>query len=52
MSQGQTGARLLVETLVANGVDRAFCVPGESYLAVLDAMVDAPGIDLVICRQE
>ena len=52
MPQGQTGARLLVETLVANGVDRAFCVPGESYLAVLDAMVDAPGIDLVICRQE
>ncbi|MEQ8229768.1 MAG: thiamine pyrophosphate-binding protein [Rhodospirillales bacterium] len=52
MSQGQTGARLLVETLRANGVDRAFCVPGESYLAVLDAMVDAPEIDLVICRQE
>jgi acetolactate synthase-1/2/3 large subunit len=52
MPQGQTGARLLVETLAANGVDRAFCVPGESYLAVLDAMVDAAGIDLVICRQE
>lgn len=52
MPQGQTGARLLVETLRANGVDRAFCVPGESYLAVLDAMVDAPEIDLVICRQE
>ena len=52
MPQGQTGARLLVETLVSNGVDRAFLVPGESYLAVLDAMVDAPGIDLVVCRQE
>ena len=52
MSQGQTGARLLVQTLVANGADRVFLVPGESYLAVLDAMVDAPEIDPIICRQE
>ncbi|MEK9671950.1 MAG: thiamine pyrophosphate-binding protein [Rhodospirillaceae bacterium] len=50
--QGRTGARLLVDALQANGVDRAFCVPGESYLAVLDALVDAPEIELVICRQE
>ena len=52
MAQGQTGARLLVKTLQANGVDRAYCVPGESYLAVLDALVDAPEIQLVACRQE
>ncbi|MDQ2857679.1 MAG: thiamine pyrophosphate-binding protein [Candidatus Eremiobacteraeota bacterium] len=47
-----TGARLLVDALVANGVDLAFCVPGESYLAVLDALVDTPSIRLVTCRQE
>ena len=29
-----TAARRLVETLVMNGIDRVFCVPGESYLAV------------------
>ncbi len=48
----RTGARLLVDALQANGVDRAFCVPGESYLAVLDALYDAPEIGLVVCRQE
>ena len=35
-----TAARRLVETLVMNGIDRVFCVPGESYLAVLDALAD------------
>ena len=34
-------ADLLVDCLVAHGVDRVFCVPGESYLAVLDALVNA-----------
>ncbi|WP_084462741.1 thiamine pyrophosphate-binding protein [Oceanibaculum pacificum] len=48
----RTGAQLLVDTLQANGVDRAFCVPGESYLAVLDALHDAPEIELAVCRQE
>jgi len=48
----RTGAQLLVDTLQINGVDRAFCVPGESYLAVLDALHDAPDIQLVVCRQE
>ena len=33
----KTGGKLIVEALEANGVDRMFCVPGESYLAVLDA---------------
>ena len=51
MPQGQTGARLLVETLVSNGVDRAFLVPGESYLPVLDALHDA-SIPVTVCRQE
>ena len=41
-----------MDGLVAQGVDRIFCVPGESYLAVLDALHDTPAIDLVVCRQE
>jgi len=48
----RTGGQILIDCLVANGVDRAFCVPGESYLAALDAFHDAPSIDLVVCRQE
>jgi acetolactate synthase-1/2/3 large subunit len=47
----RTGARLLVDALAANGLTHAFGVPGESYLAVLDAMYQSP-IDFVICRQE
>lgn len=46
-----TGGKLLVDCLLANGVDRAYGVPGESYLAVLDALHDAP-IALTISRQE
>jgi len=47
-----TAARRLVETLAINGVTRVFCVPGESYLAVLDALVDHPGIEVITCRHE
>ena len=47
-----TGGELLIESLRANNVERAFCVPGESYLAALDALHAAPEIDLVTCRQE
>ena len=45
-------ADILVETLAEHGVDRVFCVPGESYLAVIDAMYDAPAIDVVTTRHE
>ena len=48
----QTAADCLVAFLAAQGVDRAFCVPGESYVAVLDAMHAHPSIDLVTCRHE
>jgi acetolactate synthase-1/2/3 large subunit len=48
----RTAARVLVDALVSNGVQLAFCVPGESYLAVLDALVDVPAVRLVTCRQE
>ena len=42
MSDGKirTGGQLVMDSLVALGATRAFGVPGESYLAVLDAMVD------------
>ncbi len=45
-------ADLLAECLAAHGVDRIFCVPGESYLSLLDALADRPAIDLVVCRHE
>ncbi len=38
----RTGGQLIVEALEANGVERIFCVPGGSYLAVLDALYDLP----------
>ena len=42
-----------MDSLVGLGASKAFGVPGESYLAVLDAMVDhANSFDLVLCRQE
>jgi acetolactate synthase I/II/III large subunit len=47
----RTGARILVDQLVVHGVETAFCVPGESYIAVLDALRDAP-IRLVVARHE
>jgi acetolactate synthase I/II/III large subunit len=47
----RSGARILVDQLVVHGVDTAFCVPGESYIAVLDALRDAP-IRLVVARHE
>jgi acetolactate synthase-1/2/3 large subunit len=47
----RTGGQLVVDSLVANGCRRLFCVPGESYLAVLDALIDAD-IGVTVCRQE
>lgn len=49
--KSRTGGRILADALVNNGVDRAFCVPGESYLGLLDALYDSP-ISVVVCRQE
>jgi acetolactate synthase I/II/III large subunit len=45
-------ADLLVDCLAAHGVDRVFCVPGESYLAVLDALHDSNAIQTIVCRHE
>ncbi|TCP32886.1 thiamine pyrophosphate-binding protein [Sphingomonas sp. BK235] len=52
MTEPRTGGRLLVDQLVAQGCDRLFTVPGESFLAVLDALHDTPAIEVVTCRQE
>ncbi len=46
------GGRLLVDCLIAQGADRIFTVPGESFLAVLDALHDSPQVQTVVCRQE
>lgn len=52
-SASATAARRLVETLAVNGVTHVFCVPGESYLAVLDALVDFQDrIQVITCRHE
>ncbi len=49
----RTGGQILVDCLKVHGVELAFCVPGESYLAVLDALYDArEQVQLIVCRQE
>jgi len=45
------GGHILVDQLSAHGVEHVFCVPGESYLAVLDGLHDAD-IQVTVCRQE
>jgi acetolactate synthase-1/2/3 large subunit len=47
----RTGGEILVDQLVAQGVSHVFCVPGESYLAALDAFYDR-NIALTVCRNE
>jgi acetolactate synthase-1/2/3 large subunit len=47
----RTGGQILVDQLELNGADLAFCLPGESYLPVLDALYDSP-IRLITCRHE
>jgi len=46
------GGRILVDALRIHGVDRLFCVPGESYLDVLDALYDTPQIATVVAKHE
>ena len=49
----RNGGEILVESLVALGATKGFGVPGESYLAVLDALHDTAGkLDFVLCRNE
>jgi acetolactate synthase-1/2/3 large subunit len=48
----RTGGQVLVDALRLQGVERIYCVPGESYLPVLDALVDAAEIAVVSARHE
>ncbi len=53
MSNLRSGGQILVDQLKIHGSELAFCVPGESYLAVLDALFDARDqIRLITCRHE
>ena len=47
----RSGGEVLVDQLIVNGVQHVFCVPGESYLAALDAFHDRP-VTVTVCRQE
>lgn len=52
MPSRYTSSHALFDVLFQAGVDRVFLVPGESYLGLLDALVDFPQIDTVTCRHE
>ena len=52
-TKARTGGRILVDALRIHGVETVFCVPGESYLEVLDALYDVrEAIRLIVCRQD
>ena len=48
----QRVADLIVRGLEQHGIERIYCVPGESYLALLDALHDSNRIETIICRHE
>lgn len=48
----RTAAQLLVETLDVHGADILYSVPGESYLAIADALLDRPQMRMISCRHE
>ena len=49
----KTGGQILVDNLIANGIDRIFSVPGESFLGAMDAFYEHNNeIQFVNCRQE
>lgn len=47
----KSAGHVIVDSLVAHGVQRAYLVPGESYLDVLDGLYHSP-IEAVVCRHE
>lgn len=51
-AQPRNGGRILVDALARNGVDTVYCVPGESYLPVLDALHDTHGVRTITTRHE
>lgn len=51
MTEARHGGQILVDQLKIRGVRRVFSVPGESFLAALDGLLDS-GIENIVCRQE
>ncbi|WP_233889565.1 thiamine pyrophosphate-binding protein [Paraburkholderia flagellata] len=49
--KARTGGQILIDQLVLHAVEHVFCVPGESFLAALDALHDT-SVKLTVCRQE
>ncbi len=47
-----SGSQAIVASFRAHNVERIFCVPGESFLGIMDALIDAPEIELVTARHE
>lgn len=47
-----SGGKAVVDVMVKEGVKKAFCVPGESYLGVMDALYQHPEIELISTRHE
>ena len=48
----RSGAEVLIDALKINSVERIYCIPGESYLAALDALYDRSEISVIVCRNE
>jgi len=49
----RTGGHILADQLRIQGADRLFCVPGESFLGLLDGLyAHQDGIEVITCRQE
>lgn len=51
-SERMTGAKAIVRSLKHAGITKVFCVPGESYLPVMDALYDEPQMELISARHE
>jgi acetolactate synthase-1/2/3 large subunit len=47
-----TAARAMLDVLRASGVDHVFCVPGESFMGLIDAVYEEPGVRFVSTRHE
>src|SRR6266849_6495897 len=47
----RTAGEVLIDQLIVHGVRHVFCVPGESYIAALDAFHDRD-VAITVCRQE
>ncbi|MFS8038122.1 thiamine pyrophosphate-binding protein [Xanthobacter sp. AM11] len=51
-SQTRSGGQILVDALKVHGVEMVFCLPGESFLPVIDALAGATAIRTIVTRHE